>query len=114
VFLTQHEIVDILNENNFDISIRNLRYWRDIGELPKLVFSNGNFGYPDHLLTLIKNIATKHRKLKLEVYKVYVLEGIYFNIITIENMKSNGKYIHIMTLDNGEILIKIDSEENVR
>ncbi len=104
---TQEEIVNDLQEEGINVTIRDLRYWRQLGQLPPLKESRY---YDDNQIYRIKWLAYNHKKFDPISFK---LEGIDFDVERIEIIKHNDKFIYIYHCD-GFFLVQEKEELNVR
>ncbi|MEK6860976.1 MAG: hypothetical protein AABY07_03305, partial [Nanoarchaeota archaeon] len=60
MLLSQNEIINLLQNDGYNISIRDLRYWRYLSYLPSLHISETyEFFYPEEVLNNIRDLAYK-------------------------------------------------------
>jgi arginine repressor len=83
-FYTQDEIVDILRNEGFLISIRTLRYWRSIEKIPLLNISTGvNAKYHFSAINIIREACiNSDRRIGEEIFSRN-LEGVIYKVFQI-------------------------------
>lgn len=84
---TQQEIVDILQKEGYDISIRTLTYWRENKRIPPLLHINKQWVYPSSILHRIYYLAFMTDRKPLEPIYSKVLEGETFIVYSIHISK---------------------------
>jgi hypothetical protein len=112
IILTQSDVVDILRSDGYDVTLRTLRYWREVGLLPKL-YNNGNQrGYKSSVIDTIKELCEKSGRLIGDVVFIYNIENERFKVYryVVERPKEyNGQYRILMYTDKGLIIGKSNS-----
>lgn len=107
--LTQDEIISLLTNEGFIINKRQIKYWRDKGDLPKLSNNKNILGYNNNIINKIRNICISKGLYKLDNVFYLTIEGCSFNIFKLEISKNNNYYRYIYYTDKG-IIVKSSKE----
>ena len=105
---TQNEIVYDLQQEGFNVTVRDLRYWRELNQLPELHYNENYYYYPEEIVTQIKALC--YERDKAENLMTFRIEGEEFEIQKLIIIKHNGKYIH--KYYSGDIIL-IQEKESI-
>ena len=109
---TQNQIVWDLQSEGFNVTVRDLRYWRDLNKLPQLYHGDNTFYYNEEVIPEIKALCYGRNKYEVENLMSLSLEGEEFIVHKLEIVKHNGKYIY-KYYTGDTILIQEKGELNV-
>lgn len=91
--ITRQQIVEIVSRRGYDISTRTLRYWEQVGQMPRAQ-REGTHVYhsQDVIPTVVMLAATRPRQMR-------------------EMRREFGKKVTQMRIDNGTLILTIKSQK---
>lgn len=94
MYYSQEEIVNILHEEDIYINKRQIKYWRDIGLIPKLERIGTEWLYNDDIVNKIKEICISKGLYKQKPLCLINISNQIFTVysINIKRIKENIVY----------------------
>jgi len=112
--LTQQEVVKLLTQEGYRISVRTLRYWASKGIIPRpILISNGRYGlrgyYPESILAEIRPLCKKEGRRKDGVIEIIDWPGAKrLEVVEIIERKAvNGKIYVWKKLKDGGVIFQV-------